>query len=97
MRLRERLEKAFAQAAAEEKVIFGQALLDLEKANISTIHSFCANLLRERPIEAGVDPNFLPLDEIGLDLLFREVWENWLGQEMEKKSPSVKAGPYLGA
>lgn len=96
MRLRERLEKAFAQAAAEEKVIFGQALLDLEKANISTIHSFCANLLRERPIEAGVDPNFLPLDEIGLDLLFREVWENWLGQEMEKKAPPLRRALILG-
>ena len=68
MRLRERLEKALWQGTAEEQDIFGQALQDLEKANISTIHSFCANLLRERPVEAGVDPNFQPLDEIGLDL-----------------------------
>lgn len=96
MRLREGLEKALWQATAEEKDIFGQALQDLEKANISTIHSFCANLLRERPVEAGVDPNFQPLDEIGLDLLFQEVWENWLRQEMEKKAPALKRALILG-
>lgn len=96
MRLRERLEKALEQVVAEEKDILGQALHDLEKANISTIHSFCANLLRERPVEAGVDPNFQALDEIGLDLLFQEVWENWSRQEMEKKAPPLKRALTLG-
>ena len=28
------------------------------KNRISTIHSFCANLLREHPVEAGIDPTF---------------------------------------
>ncbi|HTQ25558.1 MAG TPA: UvrD-helicase domain-containing protein, partial [Candidatus Binataceae bacterium] len=32
-------------------------------ARISTIHAFCARLLREFPIEAGVDPGFEVLDE----------------------------------
>lgn len=96
MRLRERLEKALWQGTAEEQDIFGQALQDLEKANISTIHSFCANLLRERPVEAGVDPNFQPLDEIGLDLLFQEVWQNWLRQEMEQKAPPLRRALVLG-
>ncbi len=96
MRLREGLEKALGEAAAEEKHIFGSALHDLEKANISTIHSFCATLLRERPVEAGVDPNFQPLDEIGMDLLFQEVWENWLRQEMEQKAPPLKRALILG-
>lgn len=29
-----------------------------DKNRISTIHSFCANLLREHPVESGIDPNF---------------------------------------
>lgn len=95
MRLREGLEKARGQGVEEED-IFGQALLDLEKANISTIHSFCANLLRERPVEAGVDPNFQPIDEIGLDLLFQEVWENWLRREMEQKAPPLRRALIMG-
>jgi ATP-dependent helicase/nuclease subunit A len=35
-----------------------QAIEDFHKNRISTIHSFCANLLREHPIESRVDPGF---------------------------------------
>src|SRR5512132_80632 len=35
----------------------------LDGAVITTIHGFCARLLREFPIEARVDPQFLLLDE----------------------------------
>lgn len=31
---------------------------DMEKSNISTIHSFCGKILRENPIEAKIDPLF---------------------------------------
>jgi hypothetical protein len=37
------------------------ALRDIDRAFIGTIHSFCARLLRERPVEAGVDPGFQEL------------------------------------
>src|SRR5947209_56205 len=39
------------------------ALARLEEASIGTIHSFCAQLLRERPVEARVDPAFEELSE----------------------------------
>jgi len=90
VRLRETLEKTIPQAEADEAEALVQALRDLERAPISTIHSFCASLLRERPVEARVDPNFEPLDEIGLDMLFQEVWEVWLKQEMEKKAGPLR-------
>ncbi len=35
----------------------------LVSANISTIHSFCSELLREFPIEAGIDANFLVMEK----------------------------------
>ncbi len=35
----------------------------LISANISTIHSFCINVLRQFPVEAGIDANFTPIDE----------------------------------
>jgi ATP-dependent helicase/nuclease subunit A len=35
----------------------------LVSANISTIHSFCINILREYPVEAELDANFVPVDE----------------------------------
>jgi ATP-dependent helicase/nuclease subunit A len=34
----------------------------LVSAHISTIHSFCINLLKEYPVEAELDANFIPVD-----------------------------------
>ena len=39
------------------------ALANLEQAHVSTIHGFCADLLRERPVEARLDPQFSTLTE----------------------------------
>lgn len=36
---------------------------DLVSANISTIHSFCLQILKEFSTEAGIDANFMPIDE----------------------------------
>jgi len=41
----------------------------LVSANISTIHSFCIDVLRENPVEAGLDANFSAIDEILSDEL----------------------------
>ncbi len=42
---------------------------DVDVAPINTIHGFCASLLREWPIEAGIDPNFTVLDDATAVLL----------------------------
>lgn len=48
----------------------------LVSANISTIHSFCADLLREFPLEAEVDANFIPIDETASnELILRTIEE----------------------
>jgi len=45
----------------------------LSSAYISTIHSFCARLLREYPLEAGgLDPGFSTLNEIQSDFIIDE-------------------------
>ncbi|MDH7603972.1 MAG: UvrD-helicase domain-containing protein, partial [Melioribacter sp.] len=41
----------------------------LVSANISTIHSFCVNVLREFAPEAKIDVNFNPIDQITADEL----------------------------
>lgn len=42
---------------------------DVEFAPIGTIHAFCARLLRQHAVEAGVDPSFQVLDAAEADLL----------------------------
>lgn len=56
------------------------AIANLDLVFIGTIHSFCGALLRERPIESGLDPSFEELDEDG-DRAFRErCWDDYLAE-----------------
>lgn len=71
-----RLEASLAaerDGAARRRLM--DALEGLDRCFIGTIHSFCARLLRERPVEAGVDPEFQELDETEDLLLRKEAWE----------------------
>jgi ATP-dependent helicase/nuclease subunit A len=62
------LRERFQEALEKERVREGlsseagarleRALQNLDRAFMGTIHAFCARLLRERPIEAGIDPGF---------------------------------------
>jgi ATP-dependent helicase/nuclease subunit A len=45
---------------------------DMEKANISTIHSFCSKILRENILEAKIDPLFTVLDDYTSSKLLKE-------------------------
>ncbi len=60
LRLRTRLEKAREEPSTPEpeRDRLTDALEELEVARIGTIHGLCADLLREYPVEAGVDPLF---------------------------------------
>lgn len=74
-RFRMRLEQESAKAATDdERALWDEALRQLPACFIGTIHAFCGRLLRERPIEAGLDPAFREIDETE-DLELRE--RNW--------------------
>lgn len=85
VRIRSGLERALGDATsdAKRKRLTG-ALAGLERMQVATIHSFCAALLRERPVEAGVDPNFQVADELTASLLRAEVLERWLGKHLDQ-------------
>ena len=64
LRLRQELDHARDKVATpDERANIENALEHLEEASIGTIHSFCAQILRERPVEAVVDPAFEELTE----------------------------------
>ncbi len=54
----------------------------LERAEIGTIHSFCAHVLREFPVEAGVAPDFRVDEGPAFDRLFDRAWPLWLDGEL---------------
>jgi ATP-dependent helicase/nuclease subunit A len=60
---RERLRKAREGNDPEQTGHWLRHLRDLEHAPVSTIHSLCASILREFPLQAGLDPGFAVLTE----------------------------------
>ena len=54
------------------------ALSNLESFFAGTIHSFCARLLRERPVESGVSPGFTELDETQDFELRQRAWRDFI-------------------
>jgi len=66
------------------------ALSNLERFFAGTIHSFCAHLLRERPVEAGVSPDFTELDETEDSLLRKQVWRDFLIQGRASGNPLIQ-------
>ena len=97
IRLRVEIDSVLAGSLPdEERRHLRAARLQLERASISTVHAFCSALLRERPLEAGVDPNFTVLDTFGTRVLQTETWQEWLAQEMEHGPNVVKTALRAG-
>src|SRR6185436_9668219 len=87
LRLREKLEQDRADAATDTvRERLEDALATLEEAHVNTIHGFCAELLRERPVEARVDPLFAVLTEPQADRLYTRAFRAWL-QEALRQPP----------
>ncbi|TDL89295.1 double-strand break repair helicase AddA [Meridianimarinicoccus aquatilis] len=55
--------------------LFAQAIETPGGLKIQTIHAFCAALLRQFPLEAGVSPSFTELDERSAAVLAQDVLE----------------------
>ncbi len=87
LRLREELDKARQERSSPE---LEHALEHLEEASIGTIHSFCAQLLRERPVEARVDPAFQELSEQESSRLYQRSFRTWLERRLAEPSPGLR-------
>lgn len=82
-RLRLRLEEEGGKPAADaagqkrrERLV--RARDELSHLFVGTIHSFCARLLRERPVEADVPFEFAEMEDLDDRLLAEQVWRETL-------------------
>ena len=89
--------EAAARAAGGERAERLTAALDrVEQGFIGTIHSFCGRLLRERPIEAGVDVAFEELDEDADFRLRRDAWDQYVAELHAGNDPILRELEELG-
>jgi ATP-dependent helicase/nuclease subunit A len=82
LRLRSQIEttRNRAEATTVERERLDLALEKLEEARIGTIHAFCTDLLRERPVEARVDPMFEVAPDDVATGLFDIAFDRWFEQ-----------------
>ena len=75
----------------EERARLDDALRDIERLFAGTIHAFCAHLLRERPVEAGVAPGFEELDELEDEARRKRAWRDFIAMARAERSPVIAA------
>ncbi|MCR8724488.1 double-strand break repair helicase AddA [Frigidibacter sp. ROC022] len=61
---------------ARARRLFASAVETPGGLKIQTIHSFCAAILRQFPLEAGVSPRFREIDERESTLILRELFDS---------------------
>ena len=90
--MHDKLEKGRVAAATDATRYrnLEDAIEKLEEARINTIHGFCADLLRERPVEGRVDPMFEPLSEAEARELYEEAFDSWLQQTLQAPGEGLR-------
>ncbi|HKZ17696.1 MAG TPA: UvrD-helicase domain-containing protein [Geobacteraceae bacterium] len=74
----------------DSKVDWEKILRNLSSANISTFHSFCSKILRENPVEAGIDPSFTILDDLSSKTELAAAVDQVLESELKTQSEEIR-------
>ena len=92
LRLRGEIEEArrASQTTAAVHARLEAALEKLEVARIDTIHAFCADLLHEFPVAAGVDPLFEMAADDEQRRLLRSAFGGWFEGILEAPAEGVR-------
>ena len=90
LHLRSQIERARSEATPVERGRFDLALSELELARIGTIHAFCGDLLRERPVEAGIDPLFEVASEPATEALAAQAFDAWFERALSRPPEGIR-------
>ena len=66
------------------------ALAQLDRSSIGTIHSFCSEILRSYPLEAGLPPNADIDRGPRAKAIFEEEWNHFLDEELGTEAPRAQ-------
>ena len=90
LRVRQELERrSWAISDPAIRGLLAEAARSLDRAFIGTIHAFCAQLLRRRPVEARVDPVFQELAQPDAMRVFGAVFRTWIEKRLASSSPAL--------
>ncbi len=66
-----------------------EQILLAEHAAITTIDSFCSQVIRENPVEAALDPNFTIQEEYRIRAFEQETTARFIEKEIQNASPEI--------
>ncbi len=88
--MKERVRKRITEKLTEAGDTFWKEVLDeLERAQITTIHGFCSRLLKENPVELGLDPSFNLAEEFEGEEYLQECLLEFVRQGLRQQRPEL--------
>ena len=84
------------EATGKEAERVRGALEKVDQCFIGTIHSFCGQLLRERPMAAGLPPDFSEVDDREESVMRREAWDRFVQRCFVAEDPRLEQFEMLG-
>ena len=75
---------------------FERALTELDRAFLGTIHAFCGKLLRERPLEVALDPNFQEVSDEDWVELKASFWRRWVERARVADDEGLRRLDHIG-
>ncbi len=94
-KIEDRINSEYQSASKDHSGYAGllrQARSKMLEANISTIHSFCSQVLHEFPVEAGIDANFKVLEDFDASSLKEDACEEALRESLAEERPGNSEG-----
>ena len=91
-RIRRTCRERYESADKEKRPFWHSLIRSLDAARVSTIHSFCADLVRNHAIELGIDPAFRVADAAEAQVLLGDTIDSLL---RDRLSPSDGAADPL--
>ena len=85
--MKDKLRESLAERAAKGDRLSEKALADCQTADVCTIHSFCAKLLRIYFFAAGVSPDFKIIDETEAAALKKQCLDEVFKKLFDEKNP----------
>jgi len=73
-----------------DRLFWQKQLILLERAQISTIDSFCSRLLRDNPVEAQIDPAFVTTEEFDLNDFYYEESLAYMKKLLQNKDSDLQ-------
>ncbi len=94
--LEKKIECAHKRSQADDRKRLERALRNIHQAFLGTIHAFCARLLRERLVEAGLAPDFRELEETEAERSKQVFWNDFLEKLAVNEDPVLLKLKRLG-